>query len=196
MFGAIGMCVCQIIVASVDTALNNNDGNQTSNKILIAFVCLYIFFFGSSWGPVVWVVTGEIFPLKARAKCFSMTTATNWLMNWAIAYATPYLVNDGPGNANLGAKVFYIWGGVCLVCMVLVYFAVYETQGFSLEQIDELYGKIDKAWKSRSFVPTISFAEVDLDQDVKGTTLTDLEAGVERKRADVHVDDTEMLAKI
>lgn len=117
-------------------------------------------------------------------------------MNWAIAYATPYLVNDGPGNANLGAKVFYIWGGVCLVCMVLVYFSVYETQGLSLEQIDELYGKIDKAWKSRSFVPTISFAEVDLDQDVKGTTLTDLEAGVERKRADVHVDDTEMLAKI
>ena len=38
-----------------------------------------------------------------------MTTASNWLLNWAIAYATPYLVNPGPGNANLGSKVFFIW---------------------------------------------------------------------------------------
>ena len=43
--------------------------------------------------------TGEIFPLKARAKGLSMTTASNWLLNWAIAYATPYIVNNGPGDA-------------------------------------------------------------------------------------------------
>lgn len=46
------------------------------------------------------VVTGEIFPLKVRAKALSMTTATNWLLNWAIAYSTPYLVNYGPGNVS------------------------------------------------------------------------------------------------
>ena len=46
------------------------------------------------------VVTGEIFPLKVRAKALSITTATNWLLNWAIAYSTPYLVNYGPGDAN------------------------------------------------------------------------------------------------
>jgi SP family sugar:H+ symporter-like MFS transporter len=45
---------------------------------LIAFVCIYIFFFACSWGPVAWVVTGEIFPLKVRAKSLSMTTASNW----------------------------------------------------------------------------------------------------------------------
>jgi MFS transporter, SP family, sugar:H+ symporter len=39
-------------------------------------------------------VTGELFPLKVRAKCLSMTTATNWLLNFAIAYATPYMVNE------------------------------------------------------------------------------------------------------
>ena len=55
-------------------------------------VCIYIFFFACSWGPCAWVVTGEIFPLKARARGLSMTTASNWLLNWAIAYATPYMV--------------------------------------------------------------------------------------------------------
>jgi MFS transporter, SP family, sugar:H+ symporter len=96
MFGAIGMSVAQLIVASVGTALPDN---HAANQALIAFVCIYIFFFACSWGPCAWVVTGEIFPLKARAKGLSMTTASNWLLNWAIAYATPYMVNSGPGNA-------------------------------------------------------------------------------------------------
>ncbi|KAH6672794.1 hypothetical protein F5X68DRAFT_235874 [Plectosphaerella plurivora] len=55
----------------------------------IAFVCIYIFFFASTWVPLARVVTGEIFPLKFHARSLSITTATNWLFNWAIAYATP-----------------------------------------------------------------------------------------------------------
>lgn len=39
---------------------------------------LDIFFFACSWGPVAWVVTGELYSLNVRAKCLSMTTATNW----------------------------------------------------------------------------------------------------------------------
>lgn len=46
MFGAIGMSVCQLIVASVGTALPDS---TTANKCLIAFVCIYIFFFACSW---------------------------------------------------------------------------------------------------------------------------------------------------
>ena len=46
MFGAIGMSVAQIIVAAVGTA---HPDDQTSNKALIAFVCIYIFFFACSW---------------------------------------------------------------------------------------------------------------------------------------------------
>lgn len=72
LMGAIGMCICQFIVASVGTATPASD--LPSQRASIAFVCIYIFFFASSWGPVAWVVTGELFPLKARAKCLSMTT--------------------------------------------------------------------------------------------------------------------------
>jgi len=106
LMGAIGMCICQYVVAITGTVAGTDD--QSAQKVAIAFVCFYIFFFASSWGPVAWVVTGELFPLKVRAKALSMTTATNWLLNFALAYATPYMVNEGKGYANLQSKVFFV----------------------------------------------------------------------------------------
>ncbi|KAF1951929.1 general substrate transporter [Byssothecium circinans] len=158
LFGAIGMAVCQFIVAITGTVVGS--GNPAAQNAMIAFVCIYIFFFACSWGPVAWVVTGEIFPLKIRAKSLSMTTASNWLLNFAIGYATPYMVNDGPGNANLGAKVFFIWGGCCFVCIFFVWAMIYETKGLALEQVDELYAKVAHAWQSPGFVPSVSFQDV------------------------------------
>lgn len=52
---------------------------------------------------------------------------------------------------------------------------IYETKGLSLEQVDELYGKVDKAWKSKGFVPTISFQDVrDVGGDQRNASLTDV----------------------
>ena len=82
LFGACGMAVCQFIVAITGTVVGSS--NHAAQNAMIAFVCIYIFFFACSWGPVAWVVTGEIFPLKVRAKSLSMTTASNWLLNFAI----------------------------------------------------------------------------------------------------------------
>jgi len=91
LFGAIGMCVCQYIVAIVGTVSGTTE--LAAQKAAIAFVCIYIFFFASSWGPVAWVVTGELFPLKVRAKCLSMTTASNWLLNWvSLVFLLPKMV--------------------------------------------------------------------------------------------------------
>ncbi|KAF8471318.1 general substrate transporter [Kalaharituber pfeilii] len=154
-FGAVGMCIAQFIVAIVGVTTTS----VVANKVLIAFVCIYIFFFACSWGPVAWVVTGELFPLKVRAKALSITTATNWLLNFAIGYATPYLVDSGKGNANLGSKVFFIWGGCCFICMVFVYMFIYETKGLSLEEIDELYETVSNAWQSMHFKPTMTFQQ-------------------------------------
>lgn len=53
---------------------------------------------------------------EVTAKSLSMTTASNWLLNWGIAYATPYMVDSGKGNADMGAKVFFLWGGFCFIC--------------------------------------------------------------------------------
>jgi MFS transporter, SP family, sugar:H+ symporter len=82
-----------------------------------------------------------------------MTTASNWLLNWAIAYSTPYLVNAGPGNADLQAKIFFVWGGCCLLCAIFVFGLIYETKGLSLEEVDEMYEKIGSARKSSAYVP-------------------------------------------
>jgi sugar porter (SP) family MFS transporter len=156
LMGAIGMFICQYIVAIVGVTTDSD----VANKVLIAFVCFYIFFFASSWGPVCWVYTGELYTLKTRAKSLSISTASNWLLNFAIGYATPYLVDEGPGNANLKAKVFFLWGSCCLVCVFFVWFFVYETKGLSLESIDEMFETPHlKAWKSSGFVPTHRYTD-------------------------------------
>ncbi|PBK72410.1 MFS monosaccharide transporter [Armillaria solidipes] len=137
LYGAAGMCICEFIVAIVGVTISVD--NVTGQKVLIAFVCIYIAIFASTWGPIAWVITGEIFPLEVRAKAMSLSVASNWLWNFAIGYATPYIVNPGPGNANLGSKVFFIWGSTCACCCIFTYFFIPETKGLSLEQIDLMY---------------------------------------------------------
>ncbi|OBT84146.1 hypothetical protein VE02_07481 [Pseudogymnoascus sp. 03VT05] len=166
LWGAVGMAVSQLLVAVLGTTTTSQDvagkiivHNVAAQKAGIAFVCIFIACFAATWGPIAWVVTGEIFPLKVRAKCLSMTTATNWLFNWAIAYSTPYLVKWGPGNANLQSKIFFIWFGCCLLCIAFVYFFIYETKGLTLEQIDELYDEVSVARDSVGWMPTKTFAE-------------------------------------
>ncbi|KAI9812479.1 MAG: Plasma membrane low glucose sensor [Pycnora praestabilis] len=165
LWGAVGMCVTQLIVASVGTAIGL--GDETANKTLITFVCVYIFFFECSWGPVAWVVTGELYPLRVRAKCMSMTTASNWLLNWAIAYATPYLVDEGPGNADLGTKVFFIWGGFCAVATAFVFCFIYETKGLALEEVDQLYVRCEQPWKQTKRSTSAGKSD-DAEQSRKG----------------------------
>ncbi|KAG5635147.1 hypothetical protein H0H81_012280 [Sphagnurus paluster] len=137
LVGAIGMCLCEYIVAIVGVTISVQ--NLAGQKVLIAFVCIYIAFFASTWGPIAWVITGEIFPLQIRAKAMSMSTASNWLWNFGIGYATPYLVNKKAGSAGLEAKVFFIWGTTCFCCIIFTYFCIPETKGLSLEQIDLMY---------------------------------------------------------
>ncbi|KAK3291889.1 high-affinity glucose transporter RGT2 [Chaetomium fimeti] len=164
LFGAIGMCVSQLIVAVCGTVSTGQHANGeifvtslAGQQAAVAFVCIYIFFFASTWGPLAWVVTGEIYPLKTRAKSLSITTATNWLLNWAIAYATPYLVNYGDGYANLQSKIFFVWFGACFLCILFVWLMIYETKGLSLEQVDQLYDEVSDARKSAQWKPTLAW---------------------------------------
>ena len=124
LVGAAGMCICEFLVAIVGVTISTS--NTAGQKVLIAFVCIYIAFFASTWGPVAWVITSEIFPLNVRAKAMSLSTASNWLWNFAIGYATPYLVNKEPGSAGLEVKVFFIWGSTCAGCLLFTYFCVPE----------------------------------------------------------------------
>lgn len=118
-----------------------------------------------------------------------MTTATNWLLNFAIAYATPYMVNEGPGYANLQSRVFFVWGSFCFVCIGFVWLMISETKGLSLEEVDELYGLVSKAWKSREFRPQVSFQDVeDIGGAKRGMSLRDMAEASERKRSMARVE--------
>lgn len=87
---------------------------------------------------------------------------SQWLLNWAIAFMTPYLVNYGDGYANLQSKVFFIWFACCFICIAFVYFFIYETKGLSLEEVDELYAEmkgLSAARKSKNWTPTTTFQQ-------------------------------------
>lgn len=188
LLGAIGMAVSQLIVAVCGTLstgqreggeiyVKNMDGQRAS----VAFACVFISFFAATWGPLAWVVTGEIFPLKTRAKSLSITTATNWLLNWALAFSTPYLVNHGKGNANLQSKIFFIWFGACFVCIAFVWFMVYETKGLSLEEVEQLYEEISDARKSKGWRPTTTWEHREKVEDAQIHTVEGKTTQVEQR---------------
>ncbi|KAJ8097189.1 hypothetical protein POJ06DRAFT_297573 [Lipomyces tetrasporus] len=95
----------------------------------------------------------------------TLCTMSNWLWNFGIGFATPYMVNSWPGKADMGPKVFFIWGTFCLFATVFVYLFVYEIKGLSLEQVDELYEKVSRARDSPSSVPSSTLAQSARDAE-------------------------------
>ncbi|KAL8912885.1 MAG: hypothetical protein Q9171_002179 [Xanthocarpia ochracea] len=174
IWGALGMLICEFLVAIMGTA----DGdNPATVKAMIAFICIYIFFFASTWGPGAWVVIGEIFPLPIRSRGVGLSTSSNWLWNCIITVITPYLVGEDQGN--LKAKVFFLWGSLCTACFVYAYFLVPETKGLSLEQVDKMLEETTPRNSSR-WVPHTTFA-AEAGMTEKGTLAPEILEDVERK---------------
>ncbi|RSH80316.1 uncharacterized protein EHS24_008892 [Apiotrichum porosum] len=154
IWGALGMLICEFIVGIIGTAKPND---TTVAKVQIAFICIYIFFFASTWGPGAWVVIGEIFPIPIRARGVALSTASNWLWNCIIAVITPYLVDTD--RANMGSKVFFLWGGLCCCCFVYAYLLVWETKGLTLEQVDRMMEECGSPRRSAGWQPSTTFVE-------------------------------------
>jgi hypothetical protein len=66
---------------------------------------------------------------------------------------------------------------------------IYETKGLSLEQVDELYGKVSRAWQSTSFVPTVNFQEIQeagvTGAEARRMTLSEVEGIAIRRKSSV-----------
>ncbi|OKL63586.1 hypothetical protein UA08_01481 [Talaromyces atroroseus] len=169
IFGALGMLICQFIVAIVGITVGFNkthsDGNggTIANNIpavnaQVALIAIYIFFFASTWGPGAWILIGEIFPIPIRSRGVALSTASNWLWNTIIAVITPYMVGSDPGDGDMKSSVFFVWGGLCTVAMVYSYFLVPETKGLSLEQVDKMMEETTPR-TSAKWRPHTTFAE-------------------------------------
>lgn len=73
------MLICQFLVGILGTAISS--GNSSAVSAEIAFICIGIAFFASTWGPGAWVLIGEIFPLPIRSRGIGLSTASNWFWN-------------------------------------------------------------------------------------------------------------------
>ncbi|KAJ6459167.1 general substrate transporter [Mycena vitilis] len=135
LVGGVCMIICQFITAIVGVATPQVPGGSAV-KAEIAFICLNIAAFASTWGPAAWVVIGEMFPLPIRSRGVGMSTASNWLWNCIIGVITPYFVSAD--KLDLGPKVFFIWGSTAILSTLFAYFLVSETKGLSLEQVDQM----------------------------------------------------------
>ncbi|KAH8592417.1 general substrate transporter [Bisporella sp. PMI_857] len=157
--GGTGMVICQYIVGivGVTAGKKQSDGsfNNSAVSAMIAFICFNIFMFATTWGPCAWVVIGEVFPLPIRSRGVGLSTASNWFWNCIIAVITPYLT--GEEYANLGSRIFFMWGSLCVISVIFAYFLVPETKGLSLEQVDRMLEEVSPR-KSRSWVPHSTFA--------------------------------------
>ena len=67
----------------------------SSGIVMIVCACMYIASFAMTWGPFIWVVIGEMFPLRTRAKQASLATAFNWLGRFSFfSQAIHFLANN------------------------------------------------------------------------------------------------------
>lgn len=133
LIGSAGMASTLATMAVIfANATVNPDGTPSlpgaSGVIALIAANLFVVAFGMSWGPVVWVLLGEMFPNRIRAAALGLAAAGQWAANWAITVTFPELRN------NLGLAY-----GFYALCAVLSFLFVTkwvrETKGVSLEDM-------------------------------------------------------------
>ncbi|MFE3762336.1 sugar porter family MFS transporter [Streptomyces sp. NPDC059104] len=102
---------------------------STQATVALVAAHLFVLFFALSWGVVVWVLLGEMFPNRIRASALGVAAAAQWIANWAITVTFPSL-----SNWNLsGAYVFYAVCAALSIPFALKW--VPETKGKALEEM-------------------------------------------------------------
>ncbi|MFT8714813.1 MAG: sugar porter family MFS transporter [Leuconostoc pseudomesenteroides] len=128
IYGAWGMGI-SLILMSVGMQLSGT-GKFGSYLAAIALT-IYIAFFSATWGPVMWVMIGESFPLNIRGLGNSFGAVVNWTANTIVSLTFPPLLSAfGTGN------LFYLYAVMCFISIWFVHKFTIETRGRSLEQIE------------------------------------------------------------
>ncbi len=138
LIGSSGMVVMLgALTLLFGTATQVSDGSGgtepslTGSMATMAVVAfnLYVVFFGMSWGPVVWVLLGEMFPNRIRAAALAVAAAAQWIANFMVSTAFPPL-------AEMSLSVAYgIFTAFALMSIFFVKAKVPETTGRTLEEI-------------------------------------------------------------
>lgn len=103
----------------------------TSGPWILLFILAFIACFAFSFGPVCWVVVGEIFPNAIRGKAMALATLSLWIGNFLVGQLTPVLL-DGVGSAG----TFWLFALCCSPALWITWKLIPETKGRSLEAIE------------------------------------------------------------
>ncbi|MGW7661843.1 sugar porter family MFS transporter [Streptomyces sp. NPDC054756] len=130
LIGSAGMVIALALEAWAFSS-DLVDGRLPATQGWVALIAahLFVLFFALSWGVVVWVLLGEMFPNRLRAAALGVAAAAQWIANWAITASFPSLA-----DWNLsGTYVIYTIFAALSIPFVLKY--VKETKGKKLEEM-------------------------------------------------------------
>jgi SP family sugar:H+ symporter-like MFS transporter len=122
--GTMAVCFSQSIGSGKDVSLP-----QPWGTIALIAANLYVVSYGMTWGPVVWVLLGEMFPNWIRAVALAVAAAAQWLANFAITTTFPILSNAGLSFA------YGLYAAFAALSFGFVVKAVKETKGRELEDM-------------------------------------------------------------
>ena len=133
--GSIGMIVSLAVIA---IAFSQADDRRRRARSLpgawgiIALVAanLFVVSFGATWGPLMWVLLGEMFPNRIRATALGIGSAANWIANFVVTVVVP-----GPRRRFNLTLTYGIFALFALLSLFFVFFKIQETKGRSLEEM-------------------------------------------------------------
>ena len=132
-YGVSGMIVSLLLIAAYfiwGEALN------ISSYYLLVFFVLYIVCCAGSICAVVWVILSEMYPIKVRAVAMSIASFALWIGTFLIGQLTPWLLTNITPQGT-----FLLFAICCIPYMLIMWKAVPETTGKSLEEIEKYWTK-------------------------------------------------------
>jgi sugar porter (SP) family MFS transporter len=138
--GSLGMVVSLATMSLAFSQAGEVDGAPSLpapwGPIALVAANVFVISFGASWGPVVWVLLGEIFPTKIRARALGIAAAAQWIANFTVTVTFPPL-------AEFSLVFTYgLYALFAALSFVFVLRKIPETNGMSLEQANTLF--VDK----------------------------------------------------
>ncbi|KAI0641677.1 general substrate transporter [Trametes meyenii] len=147
IIGGVWQSMWLFVFAAAGTAKDPKT-DEGIGKLMIVSACLFIFGYAMTWAPGVWILIGETFPTRTRARQGALSTASNWLWNFLLAFFTPFI------TSAIEFRYGFVFAACNLAGAVIVYFFLYESSDLSLESVDMMYCDPDcKPWTSRTWAP-------------------------------------------
>ncbi|MGB5787845.1 MAG: sugar porter family MFS transporter [Stenotrophomonas geniculata] len=134
-FGSAGMSLslALVVVAFASGSLADGHLQLPGRMGTLALVAAnaYVVFFNLSWGPVMWVMLGEMFPNQIRGSALAVAGAAQWTSNFVVTVTFPMLL----AAAGLAAT-YGIYLVAAVISVIFVVRHVHETKGKELEQME------------------------------------------------------------